>query len=52
MSWDEQRGELWTLEEKGINVKESRRLTETLLSSPGLGKLPNIVSIYIAWKLH
>lgn len=46
-------GELWTLREKGINVKESWGLTEeTLLSSPGLGKLPNIVSIYIAWKLH
>lgn len=52
-SWDEQRGVLWTLGEKGIKVKESRRLTEeTLLSSPGLGKLPNIASIYIAWKLH
>lgn len=51
--YDEQKEEFCTPEAKGISIKELRRLTEeTLLSSPGLGKLPNITSIYIAWKLH
>lgn len=52
-SWGQQRGKLWTTREKEINIKESHRLNEeTLIFSLRLGKLPNIVSIYTAWKLH